>query len=48
MEVVFLSLTNRVMLSSERGAETFKPSADTERQTEQQIQIFTTDDIGQK
>lgn len=31
MSWFFLSLTSRVMLSSERGAETFKPSRDAEK-----------------
>lgn len=31
MSCFFLSLTSRVMLSSERGAETFKPSGDAEK-----------------
>lgn len=45
---VFLLPTSRVMLSSERGAEAFKPSADTKRDTEESIRIFTTEDLGEK
>lgn len=34
-----MSLTSRVMLSSERGAETFKPSRDAEKKKRQQKEI---------
>lgn len=39
MSWFFLSLTSRVMLSSERGAETLKPSRDAEKKKRQQKEI---------